>query len=87
MSLSLDRCIYTSDQSDEIVLSFSDSKCSSTRLSENFLISTHLDECATITAVEEDEIVFKNTIRIKERANRYGIVLNTDVDINVQDMI
>ena len=49
-------------------------------------ISTGLNECATNTTVEEDEIVFKNRISIKKRSNKYGIVLNTDVDINVQEM-
>lgn len=85
MSLSLDKCIYSTDESDEIVLSFDDNRCESAESEDQFVISTALDQCDTLTTVEDDEIVFKNVISVKKRTNKYGIILNTDVDIDVQE--
>jgi len=85
MSLSLNRCIYSNDIADDITLSFADQTCESTTVgSSQFDISTGLDECATSISVEGDEIVFDNTISVKNRVNNHGIVMNSNVNIDVQ---
>ncbi|CAG5085896.1 Oidioi.mRNA.OKI2018_I69.PAR.g11041.t1.cds [Oikopleura dioica] len=85
MSLELDRCIYSSDVSDDIVLSFNDNACESNAFgTDAFAISTGLDECGTALSVDGDEIIFDNTIGVKSRTNNHGIVMNTNVNIDVQ---
>ncbi|CBY10406.1 unnamed protein product [Oikopleura dioica] len=85
MSLILNRCIYSNDVTDEITLSFKDNTCESLPVgSDQFDISTGLDECSTSINVDGDEIVFDNTIMVKSRVNNHGIVMNSNVNIDVQ---
>jgi len=87
MSLTLASCIYTSQPGDIIYLTFNnetDASCASKRYHDYHTISTPLDDCMTEMVVEEDEIVFKNTIRVKSRYNYNSIVMNSDVNIDAQ---
>jgi len=85
MSLSLRRCIYTNDIADDITLSFASQTCESLPVGlDQFDISTGLDECGTRMIVDGDEIVFDNTISVKSRVNNHGIVMNSNVNIDVQ---
>ena len=88
MALELDLCIYTGDASDAITLAFDQQNCTSERDfdKDKFLIETPLDGCATTTSTEGDDIVFKNTISVLSRHNNYGIDLNSDVNIEAQEI-
>merc|ERR1712037_876291 len=93
MSLTLATCIYTSEPRDGIWLTFNnetDARCGSTQHYHNdgFLtISTPLDACLTDMVVEEDDIVFKNTIKVKGRYDFNSIVMSSDVNIDAQDQV
>jgi hypothetical protein len=54
---------------------------------DQFDISTGLDECGTKMSVDGDEIVFDNTISVKSRVNNHGIVMNSNVNIDVQERV
>jgi len=87
MSLELDRCIYTNEIRDSITLAFANENCTSQTNGDKFSISTPLDNCLTEAVVEGNEIVFKNTISVKYRYNFNDIVLNSDVNINAQELV
>ena len=83
MTIEIDECVYT-DGAETVTLAFSDETCTANASENNFSMSTSLDGCGTYSTTSGEEIVFSNTIVVSERVHPMGLVLKTDVDLNVQ---
>ena len=84
MTIEVDKCVYT-DGTDAVTIGFgTDPNCLSIENNGTLSVTTALDECGVTTTTNDGTIIFSNSLIVAERIHPLGIVLKTDVDINVQ---
>jgi len=85
MTVEVDECVYKGNSADEVVVGFEDSDdCKASFANGTFTISTALDACgATSSMDDQDDILFVNKLKVLDRSSPHGILMMTDVDIDV----
>lgn len=89
MTVEVNECVYKGDSAaeDVLVVGFEDSddcKASYNQTAGTFTVSSALDGCGATSAMgDNDDIQFINKLKVLDRSSPHGILMMTDVDIDV----
>lgn len=86
MTVEVAECVYKGGNADDVlVVGFEDSDdCKATYDAGTYTISSALDGCGATSAMgDNDDIQFNNKLKVLDRSSPHGILMMTDVDIDV----